>query len=88
MKDLSGAVEDDTTALQLSANDADGYLLRAEAKAQASDQFGARDDLNVVIRLNPGLPRAYQMRAQARKQLGDLDGAREDEERAKRFSSQ
>lgn len=71
-----------TTALQISPNNIEVYVDRAEALAAAGSYWEAIDDLNHVIELNPRRADALAMRAAAYRYVESLELAAADAEQA------
>lgn len=80
--DLSGAIKDFDTAIQVNPEYANAINNRANIKTSLADYAGAIRDYDRAIRLNPGFYEAYCNRGMARAHLGDYSGALEDFDRA------
>jgi tetratricopeptide (TPR) repeat protein len=72
------AVRDATTALALSPNDADLFIMRAAAEDQQGRYLPAIDDLTQALALDPTRPDALVARAEMHRKLNQLDLAQAD----------
>lgn len=75
---ISGALEDFNSAIQMGYHSPNIYKERARIKSSQKDFQGAIQDYNETIRLDPNFARAYGERGQSKFFLGNMTGALED----------
>jgi tetratricopeptide (TPR) repeat protein len=78
LKDFSGAIDDNTSAIQLNPSDYEYYFSRGEAKELMNDIEGAIIDFTKVISLNPINGHAYYLRGKLKLKLNKVDAAQID----------
>jgi tetratricopeptide (TPR) repeat protein/tRNA A-37 threonylcarbamoyl transferase component Bud32 len=81
-KDLDGAIQNYSQAIQIDPKWVDAYINRGNARKYKGDLTGAIQDYDQAIALDPKSTTAYLNRGNARKYLGDLDGAIQDYDQA------
>ena len=83
--ELTDAIEDFDTAINLAPDFADAYINRGYGRQELGDFEGAIEDYDTAIRLGKDYAYVYFNRGVAKAELGDKKGAIKDYDRAIRF---
>jgi tetratricopeptide (TPR) repeat protein len=70
--EVKGAIQDLTTAVELSPTYSNAYFSRAMIRSQSGDQMGAVLDFTSSIKLRSDYPEAYYLRGILKNSLGEV----------------
>lgn len=77
-KDLIGAIQDYTSAIELAPNNHEAYNNRGVATSGLGNDRLAIADFNMAVKFAPELPRSYLNRGMCKSDLEDYNGAIQD----------